>query len=55
MQKGRLQLQTSQLLQSELAAAMATKEDQTVPRAREFKDLEASNSYWSGPETKSQR
>lgn len=55
MQKGRLQVETSQLLQSELAAAMATKEDQTIPRAREFKDLEANNSYWSGPDTKSQR
>lgn len=52
MQKGRLQVQTSQ---SELAAAMVTKGDQTIPMAREFKDLEASNSYSSGPDTKSQR
>ncbi|CAO2645630.1 Spermatogenesis-associated protein 21, partial [Lemmus lemmus] len=54
MQKGRLQLQTSQSLQSELTAAMATKKDQTGPRAREFKDPEATHSYLSDPDTKSQ-
>ncbi|XP_036054195.1 EF-hand calcium-binding domain-containing protein 3-like [Onychomys torridus] len=54
VQKGRLQLQMGQLPQSELAAAMATKEDQTILRAREFKDPEATHPYWPGPDTKSQ-
>ncbi|XP_052612330.1 uncharacterized protein LOC128121584, partial [Peromyscus californicus insignis] len=54
VQKGRLQLQTGQMPQSELAAAMATKEEQTILRAREFKDPEATHPYWPGPDTKSQ-
>ncbi|XP_037057493.1 EF-hand calcium-binding domain-containing protein 3-like [Peromyscus leucopus] len=53
VQKGRLQLQMGQLPQSELAA-MATKEEQTILRAREFKDPEATHPYWPGPDTKSQ-
>ncbi|CAH6776203.1 Efcab15 [Phodopus roborovskii] len=53
MHKGRLRPQTGQLPQSELASAMAT-EQQTILREREFKDLEATQPYWSGLDTKSQ-
>ncbi|XP_027293865.1 spermatogenesis-associated protein 21-like, partial [Cricetulus griseus] len=52
--KGRLRLQTDQLSQSELEATMATKEQQTIVRAREFKDPKATQPYWSDLDTKSQ-
>ncbi|XP_029421834.1 EF-hand calcium-binding domain-containing protein 3-like, partial [Nannospalax galili] len=52
MQKERLQLYTVQLTQSEVAAAMATRDEQTIRRARELKDPAVTQPAWPGPDVR---
>lgn len=55
MQKGRLQLHTAQLTQTELAVAMATKAEHTMRRATEIQGLVAAHPAESGPDAGSER
>uniref|UniRef100_A0A8D2FE86 EF-hand domain-containing protein n=1 Tax=Theropithecus gelada TaxID=9565 RepID=A0A8D2FE86_THEGE len=50
MQKGRLQLHTARLTQTELALAMATKAEHTMRRATEIQGLVAAHPAESGPD-----
>ncbi|VTJ71206.1 Hypothetical predicted protein [Marmota monax] len=54
VQKGRCQLHTAQMTQTEPPEAIATKTEQTTQRAKEFKSPVAAHPAWSGPDARSQ-
>uniref|UniRef100_A0A8D2KBS9 EF-hand domain-containing protein n=1 Tax=Urocitellus parryii TaxID=9999 RepID=A0A8D2KBS9_UROPR len=54
VQKGRCQLHTAQMTQTEPPEAIATKTEQTTQRAKEFKSPVAAHPAWSGADARSQ-
>nr|XP_040124608.1 uncharacterized protein LOC101965544 [Ictidomys tridecemlineatus] len=54
VQKGRCQLHTAQMTQTEPPEAIVTKTEQTTQRAKEFKSPVAAHPAWSGADARSQ-